>query len=234
MFNQEQYAILKRCSEQKNISEWNNYRAAQPETRINLQNADLRRADLERADLRRANLEGTILPEGAEEYLSGLREEVEAIIKLIDDITYEEFSSLIKCLGKLSLIVGSSLPYLNEVRISRPIEEHAAWAGTEMDNMISINIPKNVAENLHGILHVGITAGQVQTEVTKAETSPGKKDLQSCGSLQKTLINAGFSEDERKAVLENLRLPKMQEDRLMEDLGIVAKLVECGRIYFQV
>lgn len=103
-----------------------------------------------------------------------------------------------------------------------------------MDNMISINIPKNVAENLHGILHMGITAGQVQTEVTKAETSPGKKDLQSCDSLQKILINAGFSEDERKAVFENLRLPKMQEDRLMEDLGIVAKLVECGRIYFQV
>lgn len=304
LFNQEQYAILKRCSEQKNIAEWNNYRAEQPKTKINLQNADLRRAklegaqlsggdfrgarfegadllaadlrkadlrkanleeanlwgatlseanlegaslasaNLENADLRRANLEKvnlqganleeTIIPEVAEESLSGSVEEAEVIINLVDDITYEEFASLIKCLERLSLIVGGSLPHLNEIQISHPIEEHAACAGTEMNNRISINIPKNVAENLHGILLVGITTDQTGTEVTKAETEAGKKDSGAYDGLQEILANAGFSENEREAVFANLALPKMEVDRMMEDLRVVANLVECSRIYFRV
>jgi len=304
MFNQEQYDILTRCSEKENITEWNNYRAEQPETKINLQNADLRRArlegaklneanlegarfeeadllaaDLRKADLRRANLEkanlwgatlseanleeaslvsanlenadlrranlekvnlrgadleDAIIPEVAQESLSGPREEVEAIINLVDDITYEEFISLIKCLERLSLIVGGSLPHLNEIQISHHIEEHATCAGTEMDNMISLNIPKNVAENLHGILPMGITAGQAQTDVTEAGTGAGKQDSGAGDGLREILANAGFSEDEQNTVLANLMLPKMEEDKLMEDLGVVANLVECNRIYLRV
>ena len=307
MFNQEQYDILKRCSEQKNITEWNNYRAEHPETKINLQNADLRRArlegaklneadlegarfeeanlfaaDLRKADLRRANLEkanlwgatlseahleqaslasanlenadlreahlervnlrganleDAIIPEVAEECLSGPKEEVEqaeATINLVDDITYEEFIRLIKCLERLSVIIGGSLPHLNEIQISHHIEEHAACAGTEMDNMISINIPKIVAENLYGILPVGITAGQARTDVTKAETVAGKQDLGGCDGLREILVNVGLSENEQEAVLANPALANMEVDRMMEDLGVVADLVERSRIYFRV
>jgi uncharacterized protein YjbI with pentapeptide repeats len=57
-FNQKQYDILKRCSEQKNIMEWNSYRAEQPEVRIHLQNADLRKTKLEGAKLSGASLQG--------------------------------------------------------------------------------------------------------------------------------------------------------------------------------
>ena len=304
MFNQEQYDILKRCSEKENIAEWNSYRAEQPETKINLQNADLRRArlegaklneanlegarleeadlfaaDLRKADLRRANLEkanlwgatlseanledaslisanlenadlrkahlervnlrganleDAIIPQVAQESLSGPKEEAETIINLVDDITFEEFVSLIKCLERLSLIVGGSLPRLNDIQISHHIEEHAACMGTEMGNMISINIPKIVAENLHGILPVGITAGQARTDVAKAGTGAGEKDSGAGDGLREILANAGFSEDEQNAVLANLMLPKMEEDKLMEDLGVVANLVECNRIYFRV
>ena len=145
MFTQEQYDILKRCSEERNIAEWNNYRAEQPETKINLQNADLRKAslvsanlqnadlrsvNLERADLWDANLEDVIFTEVPEESLSSPKEEVETIVNIVDDIRYEEFISLMKCLEKLSVTVGGSLPHLNEIQISHNIEKHATWAGT--------------------------------------------------------------------------------------------------------
>ena len=303
MFNQEQYDILKRCSQKRNITEWNKYRAGQPETRIDLQNADLRRArlegaqlregdfrgarfdeadlfavdlrkadlrgahleranlwgatlreanlegaslvsaNLENADLRRANLErvnlqganlkDAFIPEVAEESLTAPKEEVEAVINLVDDVTYEEFISLINCLERLSVIVGGSLPHLNEIQISHHIEEHAAWAGTEMDNRISINIPKSVAENLHGILHVGVAAGQARTDVSNADTESGIKDSESGDGLRAILANADFSGDELTAILANRMLPKTEEDKLMKDLGFVANLVECGRIYFR-
>ena len=305
MFNQEQYDILKRCSEKKNIAEWNNYRAKHPDTKINLQHANLGRtrlegaklkeanlegarleeadllaADLRKADLRRANLEkanlwgatlseahledaslasanlenadlrgahlervnlqgahleDAIIPEGAKEILSGLKEEVEeeeAIINLVDDITFEEFIRLIKCLERLSVIVGGALPHLNAIQIRHPIEAHAACLGTEMGNMISIHIPKIVAENLHEILPVGITAGQVRTDATKAETVAGQQDLGARDGLRGILINVGFSEHEQNAILANPALANMEVDRMMEDLGVVAKLVECSRIYF--
>ncbi|MHC4166393.1 MAG: pentapeptide repeat-containing protein [Planctomycetota bacterium] len=57
-FNQEQYDILKRCSDKRNIAEWNSYRAEHPETTIRLQNADLRGGSLEGAQLSEANLAG--------------------------------------------------------------------------------------------------------------------------------------------------------------------------------
>jgi uncharacterized protein YjbI with pentapeptide repeats len=59
-FNQEQYDILKRCSQQKNIMEWNSYRADHPEIGIHLQNADLRKACLEGVKLNGADLKRQI------------------------------------------------------------------------------------------------------------------------------------------------------------------------------
>jgi hypothetical protein len=301
-FNQEQYDILKRCSEKKNITEWNSYLADQPEIRIHLQNADLRRAklegaklsgaslegarfegadlfaaDLKKADLRRANfekanlwgatlieanlegarlvsanlenadlrranlenanlwganLEGTIVEMATEDSLPGSKEKVEVVVNLANDITYEEFVSLLKCLERLSLIVGGSLPHLNEIQICQHIEENAAWAATAMDNRISINIPKNVAENLHGIFLLGIAAGKAINE--GAETGTGKKNSEACDSLRELLANAVFFDNERNIISANQMLPNMEDDKIIEDIRHVANLVECGRIHFQV
>ena len=71
-FNQEQYDILKRCSQQENINEWNSYRADHPEIRIHLQNADLRKARLEGAKLSGADLEGAQL-EGADLFAADMK-----------------------------------------------------------------------------------------------------------------------------------------------------------------
>lgn len=71
-FDQKQYDILRRCSEQQNISEWNSYRAEQPETPICLENADLRSAILEGAQLGACCLEGAQF-EGANLLAADLR-----------------------------------------------------------------------------------------------------------------------------------------------------------------
>jgi uncharacterized protein YjbI with pentapeptide repeats len=301
-FDQKQYDILKRCSQMKNITEWNSYRAEQPENRIHLQNADLRRtmlegaklsgailegaqfegadlfaADLKKADLRGANLEkanlwgatlveanlegaslvsanlenadlrganlenanlwganleGAIVEMATEGGVPGSKEKVEVLINLANDITYEELLSLLNCLERLSLIVGGSHPHLNEIQISRHIEEHAAWAATAMDNSISINIPKNVAENLHGIFLLGIAAGKAINE--GAETGTGEKNSEACDGLRELLANAVFSENERNTIFANEVLPNIEEDRMIKDIRPVANLVECGRIHFQV
>jgi len=301
-FNREQYDILKRCSEQENIMEWNSYCAKQPEIRIHLQNADLRgaklegaklsgaclkgarfegadlfAADLKKADLRGANLEkanlwgatlieanlegaclvsanlenadlrganlekanlwganleGAIVEMATEDSLPASKENIEVVINLANDITYEEFVSLLKCLERLSSIIGGSLPHLNEIQIRQHIEEHAAWAATAMDNRISINIPKNVAENLNGIFLLGIAAGKAINE--GAETGTGKKNSVACDSLREFLANAVFSENERNTILANRMLPNMEEDKMIEDIRPVANLVEYGRIHFKV
>ncbi len=306
-FDREQYDILRRCSEHNNIAEWNDYRAKHPETRINLQNVDLRRARLEgaqlsgsdlkgarfegadllaadfrkadlrkanlekanlwgatlsqanlegarlasanlenadlsganveRTDFRGANLEEAIIPEIAEQSVHGSKqeaEEVEIVINTVDDITFEEFISLMKCLEKLSLIVGGSTPHLNEIQISHHIEENIAWVGTDMDNMISINIPKSVADNLHGILIRGMTAGSARQEAAEAGAVAVKTGSAARRGIREVLADAEFSEDERKAVYANLALPQMQEDNLMADIGVVANLVADQRVHFGV
>jgi len=303
-FNREQYDILKRCSENRNITEWNNYRADQPEIRINLQNADLRKArlegaklsgaslegarfegadlfaaDLKKADLRRANfekanlwgatlieadlegaclvsanlenadlrganlenanlwganLEGAIVKMATEDSLPGSKEKVEVLINLVNDITYKELVSILKCLQRLSSIIGGSLPHLNEIQIDQHIEEHAAWAATAMDNRISVNIPKNVAENLNGIFLLGIAAGQAINDGGNAKIGTDKKNSEACDSLRELLANAVFSENERNTIFSNHMLPGMEEDKMIEEIRPVANLVECGRINFQV
>lgn len=70
--NQEQYDILKRCSEEQNMSAWNNYRTQQRETPILLENADLKRAVLEGAQLGGCNLKGARF-EGANLLAADLR-----------------------------------------------------------------------------------------------------------------------------------------------------------------
>jgi len=299
-FNQEQYDILMRCSQQKNINEWNSYRAEQPGVRIHLQNADLRRvrlegaklsgadlegaqlegadlfaadmkkanlrgaklekanlwgatlceanldgasfasANLENADLRGANLEkanlwganleGAIVETATEYNQPGSKEKVEVLIKLVNDITYKELVSLLKCLEKLSSIIGGSLPNLNEIQISPHIEEHAAWAATALENVISVNIPKNVAENLNGIFLLGIAAGKAVGKGAEAEIETDKNKSEARESLRELLANAVFSESERKTVFSN----QTEEDRLIEEIRPVANLVESGRIHFQV
>jgi len=299
MFNQEQYDILKRCSEKQNIAEWNNYRAEHPKVRIELQNADLRRArlegailneanlegarledadlfaaDLRKADLRRANLEkanlwgvtlreanledarlvsanlenadlrgahlervklwganleDAIIPEVAKESLSGPQEQVEVNINVVDDIAFKELIRLLKCLERLSMIIGGAPPHLNDIQISHAIDAQSVWAETEMDNRISLNLPKHLAEHLHGILHVG----RARPETTPAAIQVDEKASGAGKGLREILKNADFSEEEQQAVLAKLMLPKMEEDQLMEDLGVVAHLVECSRIFFQ-
>jgi hypothetical protein len=303
-FNREQYDILKRCSQQKNIMEWNSYRADHPEIGISLQNADLRRAclegvklngadlegarlegadlfaaDLKKADLSRANLEkanlwgatlcqanldgaslvsanlentdlrganlekanlwganleGAIVEMTTENSLPESKEKVEVIINLVDDITYKELVSLLKCLERLSLIIGGSLPGLNEIQISQHIEGNAAWAATAMGNSISVNIPKNVADNLHGIFLLGIAAGQASNDRSDAGTGTGKEKSEACDSLRELLTKAVFSEDERNTISTDRMLPNLEEDKLIEEIKPVANLVECGRIHFQV
>ena len=303
-FNREQYDILKRCSQQKNIMEWNSYRADHPEIGISLQNADLRRAclegaklngadlegarlegadlfaadlkkanlgranlekanlwgatlcqanldgaslvsaNLENADLRGAklenanlwgaNLEGAIVEMATEDSLPESKEKVEVLINLVDDITYKELVSLLKCLERLSSIIGGSLPALNEIQIAQHIEGNASWAATAMGNSISVNIPKNVADNLHGIFLLGIAAGQVSNEASDAGTGNGKEKSEACDSLRELLTKSVFSEDERNTISTDRMLPKLEEDKLIEEIKPVAKLVECGRIHFQV
>jgi hypothetical protein len=307
--DQGQYDILRRCSEKKNIAEWNKYRAEHPETKINLQNADLRRAslegvqfgkgnfrgarfeganlfavdfrnadlrkanfqeanlwgatfteanlegarfvsaNLENADLRRANieranfrganLEEAIMPETVDENLLGSIEYdsiegTEVTINLVDDITYAEFFSLVKCLESLSIVLGGSLPHLNEIQISHQTEEKSAWANSEMGNMLSLNIPISAAENLFGILRVGVKAVQIQKESSETGNVMDNNSSVLCDGFREVLANTDLSEDEQEAVLANLASPRIEEDKLIENLRAVTNLVECGRIYFQV
>jgi hypothetical protein len=299
-FNREQYDILKRCSQQENINEWNSYRADHPEIRIHLQNADLRKArlegaklsgadlegsrlegadlfaaDLKKADLRGANfekanlwgatlcqadldgasfasanlenadlrganlekanlwganLEGAIVETATEDSLSGSKEKAEVLINLVNDITYKELVSLLKCLEKLSSIIGGSLPNLNEIQISPHIEEHAAWAATALENIISVNIPKNVAENLNGIFLLGIAAGKAMNKGAEAEIETDKNKSEARQSLRELLANAVFSKDEQNTISSNRMLPDVEEDRIIEEIRPVASLVECGRV----
>jgi hypothetical protein len=199
----------------------------------NLENADLRRANIEEANLWGANLEGAIVEMATEDSLPGSKEKIEVVINLANDITYEEFVSLLKCLERSSVIVGGSLPHLNEIQIRQRIEEHAAWEGTEMGNRISIKIPRNVAEDLNGILLLEIAAGQATNEGAEAETGSGKKNSEACDRLRDFLANASLSENERNTVFANRMLPNMEKDTVIEDFRAVANLVECGRIHFQ-
>jgi len=60
-FNQEQYKMLLRCTEKKDISEWNEWREKNTDVEIHLQEARLGNAHLEGANLAGAQLQGAIL-----------------------------------------------------------------------------------------------------------------------------------------------------------------------------
>jgi len=60
-FSQEQYDILKRCSDKKDMTEWNEWREKNPDEEIWLQGADLGDAHLENANLLGAHLENADL-----------------------------------------------------------------------------------------------------------------------------------------------------------------------------
>ena len=312
-FDQEQYNILKRCSDKRNIAEWNSYRAEHPETAIRLPNADLRggslegaqlseadlagarfeRADLLAADLRnadlrganfenanlwgatlseanlegarlvscnlenadlrganlkRADIRGTNLEEAisdgidldrtainvdAEDCGFGWPDEAEVVFDLADDISYSEFMSLIRCMERLSLIVGGSLPNLNEIQISHQIEQRAARRENEMENTVSINIPASIAENLREIFLWAMTAAQPGNEVVAAEAAAGNRDSEASDHLRGLLRSAGLSEKQRETILANQTLASTDVERMMKDIHAVANLVGSRRIYFK-
>jgi len=60
-FSQEQYDMLKRCSDKKDMTEWNEWRHENPEIKILLQGADLVGTHLSRAYLKGADLYGARL-----------------------------------------------------------------------------------------------------------------------------------------------------------------------------
>ncbi len=62
-FSQEQYDMLLRCSEKKDISEWNQWREDNPREEILLESADLAGAYMRGANLRDALLQGALLEE---------------------------------------------------------------------------------------------------------------------------------------------------------------------------
>ena len=57
-FSQTQYDILQRCSEAKDLTEWNEWRKERPEEEVLLEGADLRGVCLRGADLKEALLKG--------------------------------------------------------------------------------------------------------------------------------------------------------------------------------
>jgi len=60
-FDEKQYQMLVRCSEKKDITEWNEWHDAHQEAPILLEGADLGGANLKGADLWKANLKGAEL-----------------------------------------------------------------------------------------------------------------------------------------------------------------------------
>jgi hypothetical protein len=62
-FNQQQYDLLKRCSDKKDMTEWNKWRKDNPNEEIWLQGANLQKAHLENAYLAYAHLENADLRE---------------------------------------------------------------------------------------------------------------------------------------------------------------------------
>ncbi|MHC4124415.1 MAG: pentapeptide repeat-containing protein [Planctomycetota bacterium] len=60
-FSQQQYDMLIRCSEKKDITEWNNWRKEKPDEKILLEGAQLFHANLQGAEFFYANLQGAKL-----------------------------------------------------------------------------------------------------------------------------------------------------------------------------
>ncbi|MHC4397499.1 MAG: pentapeptide repeat-containing protein [Planctomycetota bacterium] len=60
-FSQQQYDLLKRCSDEKDMTRWNEWRQEHPDEEIRLQGAKLRKTHLEKANLRQALLENADL-----------------------------------------------------------------------------------------------------------------------------------------------------------------------------
>ncbi|MCP4049087.1 MAG: pentapeptide repeat-containing protein [bacterium] len=62
-YSQEQYDMLKRCSDKKDMIEWNEWREKNPNEDILLEGANFQWTDLQGADLQGANLRGANLQE---------------------------------------------------------------------------------------------------------------------------------------------------------------------------
>jgi hypothetical protein len=149
------------------------------------------------------------------------------IIYLADDLSYREVVSVTKSMESLSLIAGASAPQLNEIQISLRIETPSNWKGAELGNMISVNIPRNVADILPELFPINTKARQSR--------HPGN-GMEGDGSLERFsdfLGQAGFTAHEQKIAAKNLTLHHIAEGPLMLDLGIVTRLVKTERIHFK-
>jgi len=60
-FDEEQYQILRRCFEKRDIAGWNDWRKVNKRTNVHLEGANLSCVGLEEANLSRANLQGAKL-----------------------------------------------------------------------------------------------------------------------------------------------------------------------------
>jgi len=60
-YDEDQYKMLLRCSEKRDMTEWNEWRKSNPQAPVHLKKVDLFEAHLEDAELFEANLEGAML-----------------------------------------------------------------------------------------------------------------------------------------------------------------------------
>lgn len=108
--------------------------------------------------------------------------------------------------------------------------------GTEMGNRISINIAKNIAESLYGIFFgiQGARARKEQAEADIKETEADMKKVEAYDRLLEFLEKAGFSEDQRKAIIVREITSKAEQGNMIENLQILTDLAERKRIDLQI
>ena len=225
----------------------------------NLEGAKLEGTNLEVAILEKTNLEGIEL-EGADleigeqapdadsqiaepaydslqpEHPDRLTNNVELVVNLADDISYEEAINLLTSITGLSSGLAGLSPALNEIRIGKHTDEHAAASIFSMGNRISLNLAKNIAETLSGIFFgmpaVKAREAHADADMRKSEASMEKAEAFDC--MLEFLEKAGISEKERKAIVVDQITSGDRRGNMLEHLQIISDLVERKRINFQI
>ena len=139
-FSQEQYDLLRRCSEKRDSTEWNHYRAKHAGVEILLEGADLIGAHLEGANLKGVHLKGAFLKsahlKGAKLHTADLRStrahaaHVDASTLITDcNIDRKTDFSLV---GLDSARIDPGLKGLLEYNIRRKAWEKWYWEGCDL------------------------------------------------------------------------------------------------------
>ena len=112
-----------------------------------------------------------------------------------------------------------------------------------MGNRISLNLAKNVAKSLQAIFF-GIPAARARQEHAAADvreadadirkTEASIKNVDAYDRLWDFLEKAGFSEDERKAIIAGQITAKSELGDMIKHLQVISDLVKRGRIRFQI